>query len=158
MTEKEEKSLAFVARYFKEGRLNKEKANRLFCKTTGYGQHTLRLKAWRIAAAILLVASITFAAITIVHRQSKLLPTPSKVIMDTTSTQQALPDSTQSVTFHFNRTPVNRVLDEVGEHYGAKLEASDTTKTVSGAIEVSSLQEATNILETTLNIKIKVIR
>ena len=56
--------------------------------------------------------------------------------------------------FHFHGTPINEVLGKLSRHYSVQLSASDTTKRVSGEIEAASADDAIEVLETTLDIKI----
>ena len=56
--------------------------------------------------------------------------------------------------FHFDDTPINEVLGKLSRYYDVQLSASDTTKRVSGEIEAASADDAIEVLETTLDIKI----
>ena len=57
--------------------------------------------------------------------------------------------------FRFDHTPINQVLGELSRHYHTQLSASDTTKSVTGEIEASSVEDAIEVLQTTLGIKIE---
>ena len=57
--------------------------------------------------------------------------------------------------FRFDHTPINEVLNELSRHYNTKLTTNDTTKSVSGEIEAAKVEDAIEVLETTLGVKIE---
>ena len=154
MKNTDDKSLKFVVNRYKERRLDKKKAFNRFCNLTGYRKVYAVPKFLKIAATIFIVATIVFAA-GYRHFHSNPPIKPQKQQTDSLQKQKAGSDTVKTVVFHFNQTPVNAALKEIGCHYHTSLEASDSTKKVTGTIEVSSLDEAVDILDNTLNITIR---
>ena len=72
----------------------------------------------------------------------------SKAKTDTVKTKKG------PVVFYFDHTPVNAAIRKVSDYYGVSLTASDTTKMVTGEIEAHNINEAIDMLETTLGIEI----
>ena len=154
MKNTDNKSLKFVVNRYKEGRLNKKKAFNRFCDLTGYRKVSAVPKFLKIAASIFIVATIVFAA-GYRHFYSNPPVKPQKQRTDSLPRQKAGSETVKTVVFHFNQTPVNAALKEIGCHYHTSLETSDSTRKVTGTIEVSSLDEAIDILDNTLNITIR---
>ena len=154
MKNTDDKSLKFVVNHYKEGRLNKNKAFNRFCNLTGYSKVSAVPKFLKIAAAIFIVATIVFAA-GYRHFHFNLPVKPQKQQADSLTKEKTGSERVRTVVFHFNQTPVNAALKEIGYHYHTSLEASDSTRKVTGTIEVSSLDEAVDILDNTLNITIR---
>lgn len=156
MNNKIDKSLMFVIRHYRKGRLNKKKAYRRFCKITGYKSRSIFSTPLKIAATILVVATVVFAATKGFYKQNRPVKRPTQIQMDSTNKKNHAVDTLQTASFHFNHTPVTYALEEIGKKYNAMLLPSDSTKEISGTIEVSNLSEAISVLENTLNIKITI--
>lgn len=56
--------------------------------------------------------------------------------------------------FHFANTPLRQVLSDIGDYYKVKLSASDMDKQLTGDIKASGLDEAIDLIEQTLDVKI----
>ncbi|MDD6854101.1 MAG: FecR domain-containing protein [Prevotella sp.] len=56
--------------------------------------------------------------------------------------------------FIFNNTPVRKALRDISKCYGVSLSANDESKSITGEFKVDSLEQAIEILEKTLDIKI----
>ena len=82
-------------------------------------------------------------------------PMPKLIPVDTAYVIEDYEDSDTTDVFSFNHTPINEVLGELSRHYHTQLSASDTTKSVTGEIEASSVEDAIEVLQTTLGIKIE---
>jgi hypothetical protein len=150
-----EKSLMFVVRYYKDRRLKKKEAYRHFCRITGYGRsHVIFSTPLKIAASILVVATVVFAVARGLYRLNKPVKKPISTQTDIMSTERHTVDSLRMVSFYFDHTPVTSALREVGRKYNVVLEPSDSTKKITGTIEVSDLHEAVAVLENTLKIRI----
>ena len=73
----------------------------------------------------------------------------------TTSTQHPTPTTQPSSTaFHFEDTPINEALLEIGQRYGVQLAASDTTRCITGDFETDDLPTLIDLIEETLDIDI----
>ena len=60
--------------------------------------------------------------------------------------------------FRFNNAPVNTALKDISNYYDVPLKASDTTKNISGEFESHNVDEAIDLLQATLNIKIEKVK
>lgn len=154
-----DKELKFVLSHYKEERMNTDVA---WKKLATKIPHTKTVKYKRLA----MTASITFFvgllfAIGIYFIQSyKEIKTPTNpnVNRNDTTIQTLVNDSTlndSSIVFHYKKEPINNVLRDISSIYNSNLVTNDTTKRVTGEFEVNSLEEAINILEMTLDIKIE---
>lgn len=56
--------------------------------------------------------------------------------------------------FKFHNTPINEALGDLSEYYHVNLVAVDSSESISGEFEATSLNEVKDILESTLNIRI----
>lgn len=103
----------------------------------------------RYAAAVAVLCVLVGTAFALFyHSSGRNVAEPPAV-----TTQQ--PSSTaQPMTFHFDDTPINDVLSELDEAYGTSLQASDTTKHLTGDFEAESPELLISIIEQTLGIEI----
>ncbi|MBQ9357846.1 MAG: DUF4974 domain-containing protein [Prevotella sp.] len=56
--------------------------------------------------------------------------------------------------FHFNDTPLPQVLEELGQYYNVHLEASDTSRHLTGDFAAGNLNETLLMIEEVLDVKI----
>lgn len=157
MKEINEEELKFVAKSYKEGRLNIDNAWKKYSKQF----QTVSNKSYRrivTAASITLIAGIALACGLLAGYHYGVFPTGNKSVNTIENNMANAPQShvqTDSlVLFRFENEPINIVLKEISNHFGTELYANDTTKNVTGEFEVQSVEDAINILENTLNIKI----
>ncbi len=141
-----EDELQFVAKHYKEGRLNKYVAWKKVQQRKGKRLHS-DWRRYAVAASVLLVASIALGGVWWMykyemHESQNVMPL-----------QEKKADSAK--VFYYDKMPVNNVLKDLSDYYGVMLVASDTTKCVSGELEASSLDEMIDILEKTIDIDIK---
>lgn len=61
----------------------------------------------------------------------------------------------QPPAFHFENTPINEALREIGRRYGVELTASDTTRCITGDFETDDLPTLIDMIEQTLDIDIQ---
>ena len=111
-----------------------------------------------MAASIVAAVGIAVAAGIFGYR-NYMLPRksmPTVIPADTTTTIHEESKSDTTDVFRFDHTPINQVLDDLSRHYNRQLTASDTTKSVSGEIEAASVEDAVNVLETALGVKIEI--
>lgn len=155
MNEIKEDEFRFIAKHYKEKRLDTDKAwARLLVHT---GKRACGHRKWMVAASVIMVIGIAMACAVIGSRRS-VPPAPAhptdsiKHLADSIVRREAV-DSVK--VFHFQDEPVNRVLNEVSQYYGKNMVASDTAKRVSGDIQASSSEEVREILEQILDITIR---
>lgn len=157
MKQREDKALQFVVNHYREHRLDGRRAWCLFrekhpdmATLQGY---SMRFR-WVAAVACVFVAVIVVAwgAYYVGHHSPSPTPRVSPYEQNTDSGRH----TTDTLTvFRYNHTPINRVLQDLSNHYGVSLSVNDTTQCVTGEIEAVSLPEVIDILETTLNVKVQ---
>ena len=106
-----------------------------------------------VAASIILAVGIAVAA-GIIGYHNYMLP-QKPIPVDTAYVIEDYEESDTTDVFRFDHTPINKVLGELSRYYNTNLYASDTTKSVTGEIEASKVEDAIEVLETTLGIKIE---
>lgn len=106
-----------------------------------------------VAASIILAVGIAVAA-GIIGYHNYMLP-QKPIPVDTAYVIEDYEESDTTDVFRFDHTPINKVLGELSRYYNTNLYASDTTKSVTGEIEASKVEDAIDVLETTLGIKIE---
>ena len=143
MTElSKDKKLRFVLHHYREGVFNPDEALK---KVMQPARHR-SLRLW-VAVAASLLCLVVFAAVLTWHA---VFPSPS-------ATPQSEPVQTPvQVTrhFHFDDTPLPQALHELEQYYGVRLEASDTSKHLTGDFSTDSLAETLRIIEDVLDVKI----
>lgn len=152
----DEDDLLFVVQHYKRNRLNEQSAWKEFSRITK-NKPAGKPHRLAIAASLTLIASVILATGIYFNRRlpnNSYAPRPISTEQKTGNTSLEANDST--VVFHFADKPINSVLTELGTYFGKNLSANDTTKRITGEMEISTLEEATNILECTLNIIITV--
>lgn len=144
-----ENELQFIAKHYKEGRIDTEKKLKQFRKMT---DHTsIMSKRLLVAASVSAVFVLVFASFLLVnYGKENFASHNSELSGDTIHEKKA--DST--IVFHFENEPINSALSKLSSYYNCKLTANDTTKYVSGDIQAESLETAIEALEQTLDIKI----
>ena len=160
MKKNKEDELQFVVDHYKTGHKNVDNAWKEFKGMSGITQSGSRkrlLVAASIAfAAVMAVAATMFVVRSIGNGSPKSSPNIERALPDTVS--KAKTDSVKTkkgpVVFYFDHTPVNAAIRKVSDYYGVSLTASDTTKMVTGEIEAHNINEAIDMLETTLGIEI----
>lgn len=158
MNNKNNEELQFVAKHYKPNCLNTNQAWQRFKERRG-------IKGWGGKRKIAVAASITLAigfavAAGIIGYHNYMLPQKpiqNKILADSaiaiTSYEHEECDTTE--VFRFDNTPINQVLNELSRHYNTKLTTNDTTKSVSGEIEAANVEDAIEVLETTLGVRIE---
>lgn len=158
MKENKDDELQFVVDHYKEGHKNSDTAWKEFLGLSGLSVKTSN-KRWLVAACITFAAIMAVAATVFIVHRGTIKPTAPSVNTEKVVTDSLKEDSVQvkdSVkVFRFDNTPVNLALKDISDYYGITLEASDTTKNISGEFEAKDINEAISLLEATLNIKIK---
>lgn len=146
--------LRFVARHYKTSSLDTRRAWHRFKKLRGTSRLGGRRKM-AVAASVTLAVGIAVAAGIIGYNNYVLpqKPKPQYVVVDTTICEYEECDTAD--VFHFDHTPINQVLDCLSCHYHKQLSVDDTTKSVSGEIEATKVEDAIEVLETTLGVKIE---
>lgn len=147
--------LKFVVEKYKQGRLNTDKAWTKLTEQTGTDQRGKHWRKYAVAASISLFFGVAFACIMIPKERTGIEPKNE----DRTATEHHTKAVASNMpfkvkVFSFDNTPINIALKEISQYYGCKLSCSDSTKCVSGEIETQSVDDAVNILEATLSIKI----
>lgn len=148
--------LQFVAKHYKQNCLNTNRAWKRFKRINGTQQHSSRRKI-AVAASITLAVGFAVAAGIIGYHNYMLpqKPIQDKVWADSAITIYEYEECDTTDVFRFDHTPINEVLNELSRHYNTKLTTNDTTKSVSGEIEAAKVEDAIEVLETTLGVKIE---
>lgn len=148
--------LRFVASHYKRNCLDTRRAWRRLQTLRGNNRRPLARRI-AVAASVVVAVGIAVAAGIIGYRNymlpRKTMPTIIPADSATTIYEKSENDTTD--VFRFDHTPINQVLNELSRHYNRQLTASDTTKSVSGEIEATSVEDAVDVLETTLGVKIE---
>ena len=153
------KGLRFVAEHYKENKMDTDAAWRRLVARTGYAARSKRrMRSWTVAASVVIGMGIAVAGGIMIKNQqtsndSGNISTP-ELIADSLTENYAETDTVK--VFKYDNTPINVVMRELSEYYGHEMECDDTTKCVTGEIEASSLNDVVEILESTLNIEVKV--
>ena len=145
----DEDELTFVAKYYQEGHFDEKKAWRRLRQRLPHPRKRLAT----VAAASLIACAVVAGLLTGHVRTRK----PSAREITVTEAADSLAQTGQTVStkvFRYENTPIKDVLDELSAYYHTPLEASDTTRRVTGEIEAASLEEAIDVLEKTLDLKI----
>lgn len=148
--------LQFVASHYKRNCLDTRRAWRRLQTRRGNGRQALTRRI-AVAASVVAAVGIAVAAGIFGYRNYMLprKPMPTVIPADTATATYEKSESDTTDVFRFDHTPINQVLDELSRHYNRQLTASDTTKSVSGEIEAASVEDAVDVLETTLGVKIE---
>ncbi len=149
-----DEELQFVVKHYKPNCLDTNRAWQRLKTMRGMNGQSNRRKI-AVAASITLVVGIAVAAGIIGYHNYMLprKPMPKAVQADSTIYEYEECDTTD--VFHFDHTPINQVLDCLSRHYHTQLSTNDTTKSVSGEIEATRVEDAIEVLETTLGVKIE---
>ena len=75
-------------------------------------------------------------------------PVKAEVTVAASADDQSVPN------FHFDDTPLPEVLSEIGQHYGVKLQASDTTRHLTGDFTGEQLDDIIESIEEVLGVNI----
>ncbi|MBO5058529.1 MAG: DUF4974 domain-containing protein [Prevotella sp.] len=157
MKDIDEDELRFVANQYKEQRLDTDKAWKIFLyvggsrTVAGHGKRRLAAIAASIFAVSVVVACMVAGYC--MYDNNGIQPDDAPLMKDSVEQVQK---NDSIVVLHFDNAPVNDVMRQLSRHYGCNLSASDTTKRVSGDIQVDSLHTTVDILEQILGIKITV--
>ncbi len=147
----------FVVEHYKENRIDTGSAWKKFKQKNNIKSSRSNWKSLSIAASVLFMTSITIACIVTGYNPFKSVirqPNNSDRPLVDTIPDKVVNDSVK--VFKFNDEPVGKVLKELSSYYGKTLSTSDSTKVLSGEIEATSCEDMVSIIETTLDIKIKV--
>ncbi len=147
----------FVVEHYKENRIDTDSAWKKFKQRNNIKSSRNNWKSLSIAASVLFMTSITIACIVTGYNPFKSVirqPNNSDKPLVDTIPDKVVNDSVK--VFKFNDEPVGKVLKELSSYYGKTLSTSDSTKVLSGEIEATSCEDMVSIIETTLDIKIKV--
>lgn len=147
--------LRFVVKHYKPNYLDTKRAWQRFKAIRGVDTSNRRKIA--VAASIILAVGIAVAAGIIGYHNYMLpqKPTPVDTAYVIEIYEECYEECDTTDVFRFDHTPINKVLGELSRHYNTNLSASDTTKSVTGEIEASKVEDAIEVLETTLGIKIE---
>ena len=156
MNELRENELMFVVRHYQENHICTDDAWKRFCMMSGRGS-TNNHRRLAVAACLTFIAGMLLAMGVLISNYHRQVWTPTTPLATevVTETNQAVPTDS-IVVLSFEDEPVSSVLQKLSTRYERTFTADDTTKHVTGKIEVRSWQEAVSILEATLNIKINV--
>lgn len=161
MKENKDNELQFVVDNYKEGHKDSDTAWKEFLGLAGlYARSSGR--RWLAAACITFAAIMAVAAtVFIANRGNETTATPSvkteKVVTDSLKEDSIQVKDSVKV-FRFDKTPVNSALKDISDYYGVQLEANDTTKDISGEFEAHDVDEAIDLIQATLNIKIEKVK
>ena len=140
----DDKELGFVLRHYRENAFNADEA----LKKIGRPVRSIRPR-W-VAAAASLLCLVAFASVLVWRTAS-----PSSVTTTATSPAATTVTTGQpAASFHFDDTPLPEVLSQLGEHYGVQMEATSTTKHLTGDFAADSLDTIIRMIEEVLDVEI----
>ena len=144
---KRDKEQEFVLHYYQPHKLDADQA--IKCLNP---RPTRRLR-WVAVAASLLALAVFATVMTF-----SLSPTdrPTATTVSKSPAPPAQETKTAAVTFHFDDTPVNDVLRQLGNYYGVVLSANDTTKHLTGDFCSDDLNHTLRMIEEVLCINIAI--
>ncbi len=155
MNDNNDKELEFVAKSYKQGRLDTDKAWVKFSKATGIVRKKRQLKKYAVAVSLTFFICAAMACIVIFKEaNSKVHQNKEKTEAVRHKQNVHSRKAKRTKVFSFENTPINIALKEISDYYGCELTTEDSTKCVSGEIESTSPDDAIAVLEATLNIKI----
>ncbi|MBQ0047091.1 MAG: hypothetical protein KBT33_06210 [Prevotellaceae bacterium] len=144
-----DKELQFVVEHYKDGAMNENAAWEQL-KSRRVKSRSNNFRKYAVAASAVLVCGMAVAC-SVWMMEFAGWNKKSDVQQDSAVVSEMV-DGTK--VFHYDKTPINIVLDDMALYYGVTLIASDTTKCVSGEIEASEVEEVIDVLETSLSIEI----
>ena len=133
-----DRELRFVLRHYQKHKFDTRRALR-----------EIRPRPLRRVAAVVVMAVAFGGAYALYHHIAPITP------LSTPNTQQPSPNTQQPPAFHFENTPINEALREIGRQYGVQLTASDTTRCITGDFETDDLPTLIDMIEQTLDIDIQ---
>lgn len=147
-----DKELDFVLRHYEENRFSPDEAmNRI-----GARRPAQRITLRRIAAVAASLLCLAVMA-TVVSWQLGVWDSTEQVVEERPSMNTevtVVTDSKAAPNFHFDDTPLPEVLDEIGQYYGVKLQASDTTRHLTGDFSGEQLDDIVQTIEEVLGVNI----
>ena len=156
-TEKNDDELGFVLSHYQEHRFSAEEAlKRMEQQRTGQTPRRPALRRWVAAAASVLCLTVLAGVLT--WQRVAPAPQPESPAQPAATTAAPQPPAAaqqaQTASFHFDDTPLPQVLAVLGQHYGAHLTASDTTRHLTGDFSGESLPEILGMIEEVLDVNI----
>lgn len=133
-----DRELRFVLRHYQKHKFDTRRALR-----------EIRPRPLRRVAAVVVMAVAFGGAYALYHHIATITP------LSTPTTQQPSPNTHHPTPFHFENTPINEALREIGRRYGVELTASDTTRCITGDFETDDLPTLIDMIEQTLDINIR---
>lgn len=143
MNRNQQKELDFVLRHYREDVFSPEKA----LKRLAAPVRRKPLHRW-VAVAASLLCLVVFAGVFVWQTSFRQPDAPSVTPAATVA------PAAEKVTFHFDDTPLPKVLDELGQYYGVRLTASDTARHLTGDFGGQQLDEILGMMEEVLDVKI----
>lgn len=143
--EEKDSRLDFVLRYYQEGKLNTQEAIRRIAPR----RERRSVRRWVAVAASLAALAVIAATLTIGPLSGSKAPSAENSQPAATLQQPPRPAS-----FHFDDTPLPEVLQTMGDFYGVRLEADDSTKRLTADFDTLSLEHNLQMIEETLGVKI----
>lgn len=140
----QDRELRFVLRHYQKHKFDTRRALR-----------EIRPRPLRRVAAVVVMAVAFGGAYALYHHiaprenDSNLAPRTSLPAPREKNITQQPP------AFHFENTPINEALREIGRQYGVQLTVSDTTRCITGDFETDDLPTLIDMIEQTLDIDIQ---
>lgn len=145
MNSNQQEELDFVLRHYSEDTFSPEKALKRMKTRAG---RPAAIRHW-VAVAATLLCLVVFAGVYVWQTSFRQSDVP---VEQPSAAAEA--SAAGIVTFHFDDTPLPEVLDELGRHYGVSLEASDTTRHLTGDFSGQQLDEILGMIEEVLDVNI----
>ena len=133
-----DRELRFVLRHYQKHKFDTRRALR-----------EIRPSPLRRVAAVVVMAVAFGGAYALYHQIATITP------LSTPTIRQPSPNIQQPPAFHFENTPINEALREIGRQYGVQLTVSDTTRCITGDFETDDLPTLIDMIEQTLDIDIQ---
>ena len=149
-----DKELDFVLQHYEEKRFSPDEA----MNKIGVGRPARRIALRRIVAvAASLLCLVAMAAVVswqlgVWGGAEPVTENSQPVNAEVTATASA--DDKAVPNFHFDDTPLPEVLAEIGQYYGVNLQASDTTRHLTGDFTGEQLDDIVESIEEVLGVNI----
>lgn len=149
MTKFNDKDLAYVARRYRSGKYDTQRAIRRFHAQAGTaGRRRWWMTAAAAAASVALVFAAGYGIRTWIRAAQEPAPAGQTVVLN--------PDVATTHVFVYNDAPLDQVLKELSAYYHCTLKAPATDKHLTGTFPDDDVAFIVSLIEKALDIKITI--
>lgn len=149
----DDRHLDFVLRHYREGKLDTTDALRKVQARLGQKPRRPAVRRW-VAVAASMLCIVALAAVLTFRPFRTPEPALPAAPSATVGTPPAGAITKETMTFHFDDTPLSEVLSELSAYYGVALTADCEDKRLTGDFEADSLEATLRMIEEVLDVKI----